>query len=275
MNILIAGLGLIGGSLAKSIKKNTSYTVLGYDIDGGVLQSAKEQNAIDKAVNEDEFNLADVVFVALYPKAAAQFINNNVLNFKKGCIVCDCCGIKKELYNMLDEQVLNSDRFTFIGGHPMEGREVYGFENSIDNLYDNAPFIMTPQNADKQKVQQLEQLILSIGFKSITKTDISTHDYMIAYTSQLAHVLACSYIFDPLAQKHNGFSAGSFLDVTRVARINENMWAELFLENKQALSDEIDVLIKNLNMFKNAIDNSDEQTLRSLMKKSCQIKENL
>ena len=275
MNILIAGLGLIGGSLAKAIKKNTPYTVLGYDIDSVVICESKSVKAIDRAVNANEFNQADIVFVALYPKAAAEFINTNLSNFKSGSIICDCCGIKKALYDMLDEKVLKGERFTFIGGRPMAGREVYGFANSVDNLYDNASFIMTPENADSEKVKKLEQIILQIGFKSITKTDIATHDYMIAYTSQLAHVLACSYIFDPLAQKHKGFSAGSFLDVTRVANINETMWAELFLENKQALSDEIDILIKNLNLFKDAIDTSDEQTLRSLMKKSCQIKENL
>ncbi len=274
MNVFIAGLGLIGGSFAKAFKCHTDHTVFGFDINPSTSQFALSRGAIDVIANENDLAKCDFVVVCLYPKATIDFINRNASLFKKDCVITDACGVKSVIYNGI-EKTVKDHSLRFVGAHPMAGREHSGFDYSEEELYEGASLIVTPEGADDQAVKLVCDTALKLGFGKCKITDKATHDIMIAYTSQLPHVLACSYINDPLATSHFGFSAGSFKDVSRVAKINAEMWSELFLDNKSALSKEIEALICNLSIFKDLIDKNDRQSLKEALEKSRKIKEQL
>lgn len=274
MNILIVGLGLIGASLAKAIKKNTKHTVYGWNRTQSVTARALADGVIDKTGELEEIiPQADVTIINFYPQAIVPFIREHKDLFKQDSIVTDSCGIKTKICKELENDDLN---FYYIGGHPMAGREVSGYDNSLATLFDNASFICTPYDyTPKAKTDTLVSLAEEIGFAQTVVTTPEHHDEMIAFTSQIAHVLACSYVLSPLAPYHRGFSAGSYRDVSRVARINADMWTQLFLDNKKALTQEIDDLVSNLLVFKESIEKDDEKTLHDLMEKGNKIKEEI
>lgn len=274
MNILIVGLGLIGASLAKAIKKNTKHTVYGWNRTQSVTARALADGVIDKTGELEEIiPQADVTIINFYPQAIVPFIREHKDLFKQDSIVTDSCGIKTKICKELENDDFN---FYYIGGHPMAGREVSGYDNSLATLFDNASFICTPyDNTPKAKTDTLVSLAEEIGFAQTVVTTPEHHDEMIAFTSQIAHVLACSYVLSPLAPYHRGFSAGSYRDVSRVARINADMWTQLFLDNKKALTQEIDDLVSNLLVFKESIEKDDEKTLHDLMEKGNKIKEEI
>lgn len=272
MNVSIVGLGLIGGSLAKTIKKHTDDFVIGFNRNKTVCDFALECGAIDKIGEVSDLKNSDLTILCIYPDATVEYIKEHINDFKKGSLVIDTCGVKEKICNPLYSMDLP---FTFIGAHPMAGREVGGFENSLDNLYDSASFIFTPKDEDCKELDFLKEYAKKIGFGRTAVTTAKEHDRIIAFTSQIAHVLACAYVLSPNSMKHFGFSAGSFKDVSRVAKINEILWTELFIDNKVALCEEIENLIGNLNKFKSAIEDSDEQTLKKLLKESRLIKEKL
>lgn len=275
MNVLICGLGLIGASLAKTLKKNTNHTVLGWNRTESVTEKALRDGAIDRAGNLDELmGEADVTIVNFYPEAIVPFILEHKNSFKKDSIVTDSCGIKTKICTEMGKQT-DLD-FYFIGAHPMAGREVSGYDNALDNLFDNASFICTPfESTPRNKTDALVGLAQDMGFARTVVTTPEHHDEMIAFTSQIAHVLACSYVLSPLAPMHAGYSAGSYRDVSRVARINAEMWTELFLDNKEPLVREIDDLVSNLMRFKYNIVNGDSEALTALMKEGNRIKEEI
>lgn len=274
MNILICGLGLIGASLAKTLKKNTNHTVLGWNRTESVTEKALRDGVIDKTGDIDSLMAeADITFVNFYPEAIVPFILEHKNSFKKDSVVTDSCGIKAKICRAMEKEKLD---FYFIGSHPMAGREVGGYDNSLDNLYDNASFIVTPvDGTPRNKVDALVGLAESMGFARTVVTTPEHHDEMIAFTSQIAHVLACSYVLSPLAPSHAGYSAGSYRDVSRVARINADMWADLFIDNKEALVREIDDLVSNLMQFKYNIVNEDSPALKDLMNRANKIKEEI
>lgn len=274
MKVLICGLGLIGASLAKTLKKNTEHIVLGWNRTPSVTQKALRDGVIDETGDIDELMKdADITFVNFYPDAIVPFILEHKNSFKKDSIVTDSCGIKTKICKELENEDLN---FYYIGAHPMAGREVGGYDNSLDTLFDNASFIVTPyEKTPRNKVDALVGLAQNMGFARTVVTTPEHHDEMIAFTSQIAHVLACSYVLSPLAPMHPGYSAGSYRDVSRVARINAEMWSNLFIDNKDALVREIDDLVSNLMKFKYNIVNEDEPALRELMNKANSIKEEI
>ena len=274
MNILICGLGLIGASLAKTLKKNTNHIVLGWNRTESVTEKALRDGVIDKTGDIDSLMAeADITFVNFYPEAIVPFILEHKNSFKKDSVVTDSCGIKTKICRAMEKEKLD---FYFIGAHPMAGREVGGYDNSLDNLYDNASFIVTPvDGTPRNKVDALVGLAESMGFARTVVTTPEHHDEMIAFTSQIAHVLACSYVLSPLAPSHAGYSAGSYRDVSRVARINADMWADLFIDNKEALVKEIDDLVSNLMQFKYNIVNEDSPALKDLMNSANKIKEEI
>lgn len=274
MNILICGLGLIGASLAKTLKKNTNHIVLGWNRTESVTEKALRDGVIDKTGDIDSLMAeADITFVNFYPEAIVPFILEHKNSFKKDSVVTDSCGIKTKICRAMEKEKLD---FYFIGAHPMAGREVGGYDNSLDNLYDNASFIVTPvDGTPRNKVDALVGLAESMGFSRTVVTTPEHHDEMIAFTSQIAHVLACSYVLSPLAPSHAGYSAGSYRDVSRVARINADMWADLFIDNKEALVKEIDDLVSNLMQFKYNIVNEDSPALKDLMNRANKIKEEI
>ena len=272
MNIAVVGLGLIGGSMAKAIKKNTDHTVFGLDCDKQVISRALLTESIDFEISDNkELNKCNLVLICLYPQATIDFVKNNADFFADGCLVVDCCGVKEYVTNEILPLSLKKG-FTYVGGHPMAGIESWGFSHSKGSLFNNASMILCSNHASIQQLEFLKNFFLSLGFNRIQMTTPSEHDKMIALTSQLAHVLSSAYVKSPSALKHGGFSAGSFKDMTRVAKLNEDMWSELFMENRENLLTEIDCLIERLQEYERAIRCEDKETLKNLLKEGRELK---
>lgn len=266
MNIGIIGLGLIGGSMAKAIKQNTSYKVFGLDLQDTIIKKAILVGAIDEALTAELLSTCDLLIVALYPQDTLDFVKSHAGMIKKGAMVLDCCGVKQVICEAL-EPVAQENGFIFMGGHPMAGLAHAGFTHAKKALFNNASMILTPAKGTRiEDVQKIKLLCENIGF---TNTQISTpeeHDRVIAFTSQLAHVVSNAYVKSPSALEHKGFSAGSYKDLTRVAKLNETMWTELFLDNPQYLAEEIDGIIERLGQYSKAIKEKDADTLSQLLK---------
>lgn len=275
MLIGVVGLGLIGGSLAKAIKYNTENTVLGYDIDLNVLLKAKLLGAVDGELTEDKIPECDMIVTGLYPQSTKDFINANAAKFKKGAIVVDTCGVKGYVCEDM-WKTAKENGFVFIGAHPMAGLHYSGFEHSQVTLFNNASMVLVPsKDVNINDLEKVKKLFLSIGFTDIQLTTPEKHDKLIAFTSQLAHVVSNAYVKSPTAKEHKGFSAGSYKDLTRVAKLNETMWTELFLENDEYLIKEIDGIIENLQQYSAALKARDEKTLRQLLKDGRECKERI
>lgn len=273
MKIGIAGLGLIGGSMAKAFKFHTENEVYGFDIDEVSFKRAFLVGAIDGRLDKGTIGQCDVIIVALYPDAAVNYIRENAPCIKKNAVVVDCCGVKQYVcepcFNLAEEY-----GFEFYGGHPMAGTQFSGFTHAKENLFGGASMIIVPKDTDDIfKLDRVKAIFTSIGFKNVTVTDAMTHDRIIAYTSQLAHVVSNAYVKSPNAQIHKGFSAGSFKDLTRVAKLNETMWTELFMENADFLTEEIDRIADELKKYSKAIKEKDEKTLFELLKEGRIAKE--
>ena len=273
MKIGIAGLGLIGGSMARAFKFYTDNEVLGFDIDDASVKRAKLVCAIDGELNEENISECDVVIVALYPEATVNYITKNADKFKKGAKVIDCCGIKQYVCESCFK-VAKVHGFEYYGGHPMAGTQFSGFEYAKETLFKNASMIIVPESIDDgSALESVKQIFTSIGFSSVTVTDAKTHDRIIAYTSQLAHVVSNAYVKSPNSQLHKGFSAGSFKDLTRVAKLNEDMWTSLFIKNKEPLIFEIKEIIERLSEYLTSLENEDSDTMKELLKNGRILKE--
>lgn len=273
MKVAVIGLGLIGGSICKTIKKNTDFTVMGYDINEESVKKAAEQEAIDAKLSLDDISKADITVVCLYPKQTVGFICDNADKFKKGSIVIDSCGIKSYVVESVT-QALAVKGVTFIGCHPMAGREFSGFDYAVDNLFEKASFIITPlPETPKNAIEKIKKFALDIGFYKVVVSTPEEHDKVIAFTSQLAHIVSNAYVKSPSIKNESGFSAGSFLDLTRVAKLNEEMWTELFMLNKKPLIEETDTIIKHLTQYRDAMENGDCDALRTLLREGRELKE--
>ena len=266
MTVGITGLGLIGGSFAKAVKSKTEHRVLVLDRNENVVNKALNEKVADGVLNKETLNLCDLLIVALYPDATVSFLEEHAPFIPKSCIVFDCAGTKTRVCKH-GFKLAKEYGFTFIGAHPMAGIEKSGYEYSFAGLFEGASFIVVPEeNEDKNKLEFIDKFALSLGFGRITETTARIHDKTIAYTSQLAHVASSAYIKSPAALLHSGFSAGSFKDLTRVAYLNENMWSQLFLENKEFLVEEIDILLLHLTQYRDAIKSGDREVLAELLK---------
>lgn len=273
MNIGIAGLGLIGGSVARAIKRMGRDTVLGLDKNAAVVQKAKLLDAIDLELTEERIGLCDVIIAALYPEDTVSWIKSNCSKFMKGCLVMDCAGVKRfvcnELFPLAEEK-----GFCFIGAHPMAGTERWGFDSSNASMFANASVILVPpKSIPLERLQAAKRLWGSLGFAGVEITTAEEHDKRIAYTSQLAHIVSSAYVKSPAALVHRGFSAGSYKDMTRVARLNEGMWSELFAENRDFLLEETDRLISSLKDFREALAVGSREELKKLLAQGRKIKE--
>lgn len=272
MRIAIIGLGLIGGSIAKALKANTAHTVVGFDCDENVWLDALSLGAIDSIGSTAALSEADVVYVCLYPEAAVQFVEENAARFKPGCIVTDACGVKVGVCGRLSAIAAEHD-FDYVGGHPMAGKERSGFEASEAGLFYNASYIFVPGEAPQSAVDTLAALAREMGFGTMKFCTQQKHDQMIAFTSQVPHVLACAYVMSPRCEEHSGFSAGSYRDVSRVARINAELWADLFLSNREALTDELSELIRNIESIRDAVADGDREKTVALLAQARDKKE--
>ena len=268
MTIGIIGLGLIGASLAACIHENTHDTVLGRDINENTMRAALGSGTVDGTLTDANTHVCDMLLIALYPRAALQVLGEIAPHIRRGTIVMDCCGIKRAICTE-GKKLAEQYGFTFIGGHPMAGRECWGYESAKADLYKGASMIITPDPEEpKTNVAYVSDYFKSLGFGRITKVTAEEHDAVIACTSQLAHVLSSSYIRSETAARHEGLSAGSFRDMTRVAALNDRMWSEIFLDNKDFLLSEIDGLIQHLADYRDAIEKDDREAISEMMKDS-------
>ena len=266
MTVGICGLGLIGGSMAKAYRA-AEHTVLGYDKNDASLGYATLAGIINGTLNEDTIPSCDLIFIALYPQAAVEYLHKiaPIINTEK-TVVIDLCGTKKQICDAGFE-LAERYGFTFVGGHPMAGTQYSGIKYSKANLFKGAPMVLVPHKRDDiYFLEKIKDLLAPAMFGKITVTTAEEHDTMIAFTSQLAHVVSNAYVKSPTAQNHKGFSAGSYKDMTRVAWLNEYMWSELFLENKEPLLCEIDTIIASLTEYREAIADGDSARLVELLR---------
>ncbi len=265
MKVGIVGLGLIGGSFAKAYSA-VGVEVLGRDISEEVMASALECGAITRALADEDMSELDLMLVALYPEAAVSFIVENAARFGEETVVIDLCGVKEKVcppcFAAAEEH-----GFTYVGGHPMAGLQFSGFKYSRENLYKGSSMIIVPpESADLELLSKVKELLSPCEFGRITITSAKNHDAMIAYTSQMAHVVSSAYIKSPSSSMHRGYSAGSYKDLTRVAKLNEDMWTELFFSNREPLLREIDIFIKEMRKYREALAKGDTEGMRTLLR---------
>ena len=275
MNVGVVGLGLIGGSYAKALKALGDVRVFGYDINETTTYQGLLTGSIDAELNGETLPACDVVFLALYPQAAVDFVAQHAEQFKSGCVVADLCGVKRAIFDELSS-LAEKHGFTYIGTHPMAGRETSGFESADSALFHNASLILTPMKSARiEEIAVLKELAERIGFSHFEIATPDEHDEIIAFTSQLAHVVSSAYIKSPMASKHKGFSAGSYNDMTRVARLNETMWTELFLDNADYLAGEVGHIVEELQRYQHALETRDEDELKTLLREGRVRKEQI
>jgi len=268
----IAGLGLIGGSLAKAIKARTTSRVLGCDIREDVVAQAMEQGAIDGELTDATLAQCGLVIVALYPDDVIAWCAEHFAHMREGTIVVDCAGVKTRICEALSP-LARAHGLRFVGGHPMAGIERSGFANSDPALFDGAAMILCEDGrADRPALEELRSFFLSLGFGNIKRTTAREHDAVIAYTSQLAHLVSSAYIRSDTAQRRCGFSAGSFKDLTRVAKLSGDMWTALFFGNRENLLREADVFMEHLRLYRDALAAEDRDAMRELLRSGTALK---
>ncbi len=271
MIVGIVGLGLIGGSFAKAYTKE-GHTVFALDTDESILNYAKLQGAIQGELNDDNIVNCDLIFVTTYPKAAIDFMEQKGTVINSKTVVIDCCGTKRVVVEE-GMKIAQQHGYVYIGGHPMAGKQFSGFKYADENLFRGASMVIVPPNyEDIVLLDRVKKLLEPAGFSLITVTTAEKHDAMIAYTSQLTHIVANAYIKSPTVRNHKGMTGGSYKDMTRVAWLAPDMWTELCMENKDYLLKEMDILLDNLNKYREALVNEDSKRLRDLFQEGRDIK---
>ncbi|MCL2356410.1 MAG: prephenate dehydrogenase/arogenate dehydrogenase family protein [Defluviitaleaceae bacterium] len=267
----IVGLGLIGGSIAKAYKRTPGITVLGADIDRSIVEFAKLAEAIDGELHDADLSSCDVVFLSIFPQGVIDWIDAKK-NFLAGTTVIDCAGTKGRICEKIFP-VAEAHNFTFVGGHPMAGLHRSGFKFSREDLFDGEPMVIVPPAHDDIRLfDKIKTLIAPLGFGRISVTTAAEHDEIIAFASQMPHIISNAFVKSPVAPRHRGYSAGSYRDLSRVARLDPDMWTELFLENKAYLLDEFDTFIASLQNYRAALESGDAKKLRELLHDGSRIK---
>lgn len=266
MNIAVIGMGLIGGSFARAIKYKTEHTVFGADANMQALCKARLVGAVDDILDDEKLSSCELVIIALYPQAAVDWLKAHAGHVARTAMVTDTCGVKQAVCSGC-HAIAQQHGFCYIGGHPMAGVEHSGFDHSRCDMFENASMVLTPlSGVPIAEVDRLKRFMLTLGFAKTVITDPAEHDRMIAYTSQLAHVVSSAYVQSPCALGHRGFSAGSYRDMTRVATLNEDMWTELFMDNHGPLAEQLDALVERLQDFSAAIKARDKDRLRAMLR---------
>ena len=272
MNVGIIGLGLIGGSFAKAYK-DAGHTILAYDIDKSILDFAVLSGAVDSPLDTDVLGRCDLIIIALYPRAAIEYLSETAQYIRAETIVIDCCGTKKNVCDAGFEAAARYG-FTFVGGHPMVGTVQSGFKHSKATMFKGAYMIIVPPVYDDIVfLEKIKDLLAPAQFGKLTVTTAEKHDEMIAFTSQMAHLVSNAFIKSPTVFAHKGFSAGSYKDLTRVSWLNEAMWTELFMENREHLLYELDLFITSLGEYRDALKAEDSDMLKTLLFDGKRLKE--
>ena len=265
MRIGIIGLGLMGGSFGRTLVKQGVHEVFGYDISPAVMEKAELIKAFNGVLDDKAVKNIDMLIVATTPDVFKPAVEKVIKDLKKGAIIVDFCGVKRKI--MGDMAALQKARpdLVYIGGHPMAGREFSGIEHAITTLFDKASMILVNLNADVFALDKVKKFFLSVGFSEVVITSADNHDAMIAYTSQLCHVVSNAFIKNKTAEKHFGYSAGSYKDLTRVARLNPDMWTELMFDNGDKLLSELSEYIDNLTKYRDALAACDRAAFKELL----------
>lgn len=277
MRIVVVGLGVIGGSFTMALKEAGYDDVYGIDVNEETLIKAKNLRLIkDGFKNGDEIiKSADLIIISLYPRLVKNFITDNKNNFKDGAVITDATGIKK----MFIEDIVNilPENIDFVFGHPMAGREKKGIDFATSEVFKGANYILTPVDRNKEEnLKLIEDIVYKLGFKRVRRITPEHHDEMIGYTSQLPHSLAVALVNSDVEGRETGsFIGDSYRDLTRIANINEDLWSELFLGNKENLLESIEKFEVELDKIKYAIQNDDKESLKKLFIKSTQRREKL
>lgn len=260
MTVGILGLGLIGGSLARAYH-DAGHRVLGCDRDASTVQFAQMAHAVDAPLTEENIGSCELLLLAVCPQAAADYLEAMGDKIAKTAVVVDCCGIKRQICEA-GFRLAERHGWLYVGGHPMAGTHFSGFKYSRADLFRGAPMVLVPPVFDDIRLlERVKALLAPPQFGQFSVTTAEKHDRMIAFTSQLAHVVSNAYIKSPTAGAHRGFSAGSYKDLTRVAWLNAPMWTELFLDNRDFLLAELDTLMENLQVYRDALANGDAAAL--------------
>lgn len=268
----IVGLGLIGGSMARSVKRHTIAKVYGYDLDPEAMALATEAGAIDAPLNRETVKECDLLMIAIAPKSLVKWVEDHADVIPTDTILVDLCGVKRYIYNHI-APIAREKGFLYVGGHPMAGKEVSGFANSNGELYHDASMILCPdETADEDAIDTLKAFYLSLGFGEIVFSTPEEHDRIIAYTSQLAHATSSAYIKSPTSRQRMGFTAGSYKDMTRVARLDPEMWTQLFMANRDHMIDELQELVDNLAGYLDALKADDPVLLKKLLEEGRDLK---
>lgn len=272
MTVGILGLGLIGGSLARAYALE-GHTVYAIQRNENMLAFAMLAGAVHGKLDESTIGECDLILLAIYPEGSAAWLDRNAHLVSKDAIVIDCCGTKRCICQRCFP-LAEKYGFTFVGGHPMAGSQFSGFKYSRANLFSGAPMVLVPPVFDDMGLlNRVKDALKPCGFGSYSVTTAEEHDKMIAFTSQMPHIVSNAFIKSPTAQNHKGFSAGSYKDLTRVAWLNPQMWAELFLENKDNVLVELDYYIKSLQAYQQALEAEDMDTLIALLEEGKKRKE--
>lgn len=267
----IVGLGLIGGSLAKAYKRTPDITVLGSDKDKSIVDFAQLAEAIDGELTDAELSKCDCILLAIFPQGVIEWVQAKA-HLLAGTTVIDCAGTKGRICETLFS-LAREHGFLFVGGHPMAGLHRAGFKFSREDLFDGEPMVIVPPARDDIRLlDDIKNLLAPVGFGRLSVTTASEHDEIIAFASQMPHVISNAFVKSPTAPRHKGYSAGSYRDLSRVAQLDPNMWAELFLENKDFLLREFDFFIKEIEKYKTALISEDGEKLRELLAEGSRIK---
>ena len=272
MTVGILGLGLIGGSMARAYAMD-GHTVLACEKDDQMLSFAMLAGAVHGKLNEENIGSCDLILLAIYPGRSAQWLENHAHLVSRHTLVMDLCGIKREICRRCFP-LAEKYGFTFVGGHPMAGSQFSGFKYSRANLFVGQPMVLVPPRFDDIiLLDRCKAALAPCNFGQFSVTTAQEHDKMIAFTSQMPHILSNAFIKSPTASSHKGFSAGSYKDLTRVAWLNPQMWAELFLENKDFTLSELDIYIENLRAYREALEKDDLHELVALLDEGKRRKE--
>lgn len=275
MRVGIVGLGLIGGSIAKRLYNESNIMVLGWDNDPLTLQYAQMVHKLDMILDIGNIRFCDVIIMATYPHGIPEYLNHMGSLITPGTIVIDCSGIKREICSECNE-IAKKYGFIFVGGHPMAGTQFSGFKNSKEDMFEGATMVIVPPEDHADDVEMMDMINTlfkkNLGFARVSVTSAETHDEIIAFTSQMAHIVSNAFIKSPTACRHEGFSAGSYKDLTRVAALNAPMWTELFMANRDNLIKELDVFIEHLSEYREAMKQEDPYELCRLLKEGSELK---
>ena len=264
MNVGILGLGLIGGSLARAYAQE-NHTVYAWDQDASMLSFARVAGVVHDSLTDETIGLCDLILLAIYPEGSVSWLEANAQYILKSTLVMDCCGIKQNICRRCFP-LAEKFGFTFVGGHPMAGSQYSGFKHSRATLFKGQPMVLVPSSFDDiTLLDRCKTALAPCHFGSFSVCTAQEHDQLIAFTSQMPHILSNGYIKSPTALSHKGFSAGSYKDMTRVAWLNAHMWAELCMENRENMLFELDYYINSLLAYRNALQEQDIQTLTALL----------